>query len=138
MATFKVVLYHKNFPTFNFLVIQSIPLVYIKIKKLERWMRNKGGLNSWENSIKYNQEGSLLELNCNFKVTIPINLSSAISASHHPYRWALRSCILNDYFCDLWYEILLKIPWIFLSQGLWICSFQCQKFPLSSFFSLLS
>lgn len=86
MATFKVVLYHKNFPTFNFLVIQSIPLVYIKIKKLERWMRDKGDLNSWENFIKYNQEGSLLELNYIFKVTIPINLSSAISASHHPYR----------------------------------------------------
>lgn len=77
IVTFQIVLYHKNFPTLNFLVIQSILLVYIKIKKLERLMRNKGGLNSGENRITYKQEGSLLELNCSFKVTIPINLSSA-------------------------------------------------------------
>lgn len=77
-------------------------------------MKNKGGFNTWENSIKYNQEGILLELNRNFKVTSPINLSSVKSASQHPYRWALRACILNDYFEDLWFGILLKIPWFFL------------------------
>lgn len=49
-------------------------------------MKNKGGFNTWENSIKYNQEGILLELNRNFKVTSPINLSSVKSASQHPYR----------------------------------------------------
>lgn len=49
------------------------------------------GFNSWENSIEYNQEGSLLELNWNFKVTSPINLSSVKSASHHAYRWALKT-----------------------------------------------
>lgn len=69
-----------NFYSFNFLLTQSIPLVYIKRKDLEGWLQ------SWKNLIKYNQR----ELNWNFKVTSPINLSPVQSASHHPYRWALR------------------------------------------------
>jgi len=128
------VLYYKNFPTFNFLVIQSILLVYIKIKKLERWMRNKRGLNSGENYITYNQGGNLLELNCSFTVTIPISLSSAKSASQMStktlnFKWVLH---------DLWFNILLKIPWPFLSQGLCTHSFQCLKISLLSSFPLLS
>lgn len=40
------VLAHIFFLLSIFLIIQSIPLVYIKRKGLERWMRTKGGFNS--------------------------------------------------------------------------------------------
>lgn len=113
-----------NFYSFNFLLTQTILLVYIKRKDLERWLL------SWKNLIKYNQR----ELNWNFKVTSPINLSPVQSASHHPYRWALRPCILND--CSV--QVMLKILWLFLSQGLRTHSFQHLGISLSSSFPLSS
>lgn len=117
-----------KFPYFQFFSCSEHPLFYIKRKELEKW-RKCGWILL-----------SVIRESCRIKLgfQVPKSYQSAQSASHHPYRWAFRRCLLNDCFMQILFWFLLKIPWLFLSRGLCTCSLQYLKISLSSSFTLAS